>query len=84
MWDMYRPRAVKAGVLWAGITAAGILLALNRTQALVDDTAFMDTMIPHHSIAINNARKAQISDPRVRCGDGYRLPDHNPGESRAV
>ncbi len=23
-------------------------------------------MIPHHSIAINNARKASISDPRVR------------------
>jgi hypothetical protein len=23
-------------------------------------------MIPHHSIAVNNARKATISDPRVR------------------
>jgi hypothetical protein len=23
-------------------------------------------MIPHHSIAINNGRKASISDPRVR------------------
>jgi hypothetical protein len=23
-------------------------------------------MIPHHSIAINNARKASITDPRVR------------------
>jgi hypothetical protein len=23
-------------------------------------------MIPHHSIAINNARKASLSDPRVR------------------
>ena len=26
----------------------------------------MKSMIPHHSIAINNARKANISDPRVR------------------
>ena len=26
----------------------------------------MKSMIPHHSIAINNARKASISDPRVR------------------
>jgi hypothetical protein len=26
----------------------------------------MRAMIPHHSIAINNARKASISDPRVR------------------
>lgn len=66
MWDMYHPRAVKVGVLWSGIAVAAILLALNRTQALVDDTAFMSEMIPHHSIAINNARKAEISDPRVR------------------
>lgn len=26
----------------------------------------MRSMIPHHSIAINNARNASISDPRVR------------------
>jgi hypothetical protein len=26
----------------------------------------MKAMIPHHSIAINNARKATICDPRVR------------------
>jgi hypothetical protein len=26
----------------------------------------MNSMIPHHSIAINNARKASIADPRVR------------------
>ena len=26
----------------------------------------MNSMIPHHSIAINNARRASISDPRVR------------------
>ena len=26
----------------------------------------MNALIPHHSIAINNARRAQISDPRVR------------------
>jgi hypothetical protein len=32
----------------------------------VDDSGFMRSMIPHHSIAINNARKADIRDPRVR------------------
>ena len=41
------------------------LLTVNRSQALVDDSAFLRAMIPHHSIAINNARKADISDPRV-------------------
>ena len=39
---------------------------MNRTQALVSDVAFMQSMIPHHSIALNNARTATITDPRVR------------------
>jgi hypothetical protein len=43
-----------------------ILLSVNRGQAVVGDVGFMRSMIPHHSIAINNARKASISDPRVR------------------
>jgi hypothetical protein len=33
---------------------------------LIGDVAFMKAMIPHHSIAINNAEKSEISDPRVR------------------
>lgn len=66
MWKMYQPQAVKVAVLAGGLLVAGVLLALNRSQAFIDDTRFMKSMIPHHSIAINNARKAQISDPRVR------------------
>lgn len=66
MWNMYRPRAAKIAVLAGGLLVAGVLLALNRSQALIDDSRFMQSMIPHHSIAINNARKARISDPRVR------------------
>lgn len=33
---------------------------------MIGDVDFMKSMIPHHSIAINNARKADIRDPRVR------------------
>lgn len=40
--------------------------AVNRRQALVGDANFMKAMIPHHSIAINNARQAETSDPRIR------------------
>jgi hypothetical protein len=47
-------------------TGAVILLAVNRTQTAIGDVTFMRSMIPHHSIAINNARKATITDPRVR------------------
>ena len=66
MWKMYRGQGVKIAVLGIASVAAVGLLATNRSQALVGDTAFMKAMIPHHSIAINNARKASISDPRVR------------------
>ena len=66
MWKMYQPQSAKIAVLVGGLVVAGTLLALNRSQTLIDDTRFMKSMIPHHSIAINNSRKAQISDPRVR------------------
>tara|TARA_R110002072_G_scaffold295183_1_gene465941 strand:+ start:271 stop:930 length:660 start_codon:yes stop_codon:yes gene_type:complete len=66
MWKMYQPQAAKVAVLAGGLLVAVGLLALNRSQALIDDTRFMKSMIPHHSIAINNSRRASISDPRVR------------------
>lgn len=66
MWKMYQPTAAKAAVL-AGAVIGGIaLLAVNRGQVLIGDVDFMKAMIPHHSIAINNARKADLRDPRVR------------------
>ena len=66
MWKMYEGPSIKIAVLAVAIFAAVGLLAINRSQALVGDVAFMKAMIPHHSIAINNARKAHIRDPRVR------------------
>ena len=52
-------------LLLAGVAGIALLL-MNRNQTLISDVTFMKSMIPHHSIAINNARKASISDPRVR------------------
>lgn len=66
MWSMYKGKAAKIIVLAGAALGAAVLLFVNRSQALIDDVAFMKSMIPHHSIAINNARKASISDPRVR------------------
>ena len=66
MWSMYKGRATKVIVVVAAAAGALVLLAINRGQTLIDDARFMKSMIPHHSIAINNARKASISDPRVR------------------
>jgi hypothetical protein len=66
MWRMYEGAATKVAVLVGAVLLGGILLYVNRSQSLIDDTRFMRAMIPHHSIAINNARKADIRDPRVR------------------
>ena len=66
MWKMYEGQKVKIAVVVIAALAAIGLLAANRSQALIGDTEFMKSMIPHHSIAINNSRRADISDPRVR------------------
>jgi len=66
MWSMYKGARTKLTVLIVAAVAGIALLAANRGQVFIDDVKFMKSMIPHHSIAINNARKASISDPRVR------------------
>ena len=66
MWKMYQPNGAKMAVLIGAVIGGVVLLAVNRSQALIGDTNFMKAMIPHHSIAINNDRKADLRDPRVR------------------
>lgn len=66
MWKMYEGQGAKLAVLIGAIVLGVGTLAINRQQTLIGDVDFMKSMIPHHSIAINNARKADIRDPRVR------------------
>lgn len=66
MWSMYAGTRAKIVVLLMATVSAATLLYINRNQVLINDISFMKAMIPHHSIAINNAQKASISDPRVR------------------
>lgn len=66
MWSMYTGMATKIAVLVLAALFGVLLLFANRSQVLIGDASFMESMIPHHSIATNNARKASISDPRVR------------------
>jgi hypothetical protein len=66
MWSMYEPKRTKVTVIIAAGVAGVVLLSVNRAQRLISDVTFMKAMIPHHSIAINNATKADIRDPRVR------------------
>jgi hypothetical protein len=66
MWSMYKGTWLKIAIVTVAVLAGAVLLYVNRAQTVVSDVAFMRAMIPHHSIAVNNARKATITDPRVR------------------
>lgn len=66
MMDMYRNRLVNMVILAGGVLVFGLSLWLVRSQATVDDVAYMKAMIPHHSIAILTSERANIRDPRVR------------------
>lgn len=67
MWAMmYRNVKVNIAIILAALVLGGAALGLSRSQVLVDDVAYMDGMIPHHSIAILTSVRANIDDLRVR------------------
>ncbi|WP_422372329.1 DUF305 domain-containing protein [Hoeflea sp.] len=66
MLGMYRRTGVNVAIFAGAAVVFAVSLFLVRSQATVDDEAWMKAMIPHHSIAILTSERANISDPRVR------------------
>lgn len=66
MLGMYANRAVNLAIFAGAALAFGTGVYLVRSQATVEDVAWMKAMIPHHSIAILTSERAELSDPRVR------------------
>ena len=66
MWGMYKSTKVNIGIMVGGLGLALVALFLSRSQLFVDDEAYMNGMIPHHSIAILTSERADIDDVRVR------------------
>ena len=66
MWGMYRNRAANWAIVAGSALVFAVALFLVRSQATVEDAAWMKAMIPHHSIAILTSERADISDPRVK------------------
>ncbi len=66
MLGMYANRSANIAILVGSAILFTGALYLVRSQATIDDVAYMRAMIPHHSIAILTSERAQISDPRVR------------------
>lgn len=65
MHGMYRSRVGNVAVVVGSLLLLGAGVSLDRTQATVDDSGWMSSMIPHHSMAITRSERAQISDVRV-------------------
>jgi hypothetical protein len=66
MLGMYQNSAVNVAIFIGSGVVFAVSLWLVRSQATVEDVAWMKAMIPHHSIAILTSERANISDPRVR------------------
>jgi uncharacterized protein (DUF305 family) len=66
MLHMYKNRTANIAIVGTSIAIFLASLALVRSQATIDDIAWMKAMVPHHSIAILTSERAHISDPRAR------------------
>jgi uncharacterized protein (DUF305 family) len=66
MRHMYTNQRANISIFVGSVVVFALALWLVRSQATVGDVAWMEAMIPHHSIAILTSERAHISDPRVR------------------
>ncbi|MEQ8936836.1 MAG: DUF305 domain-containing protein [Amphiplicatus sp.] len=66
MLAMYKDKRANLAIYAASVLVFMLALWLARSQATVDDRAYMSAMIPHHSIAILTSERARIEDARVR------------------
>ena len=66
MWGMYKNKTKNWIILGVAAVVFALALWLIRSQTTVNDTEYMQAMIPHHSIAIMTSERAHLKDPRVR------------------
>ncbi len=67
MWGMmYKNTRINVAIVIGALVLGSAALGLSRSQLFVDDRAYMNGMIPHHSIAILTSERADIDDVRVR------------------
>lgn len=66
MLHMLKNKKINIAVIAVSILVFTTSFFLMRNQTTIDDVDYMESMIPHHSIAILTSERAKISDPRVR------------------
>lgn len=65
MLNMYRNAKMNLIIVAASVLLLAAGAFLDRSQATVGDISFNSAMIPHHSMAITRAERANIEDVRV-------------------
>lgn len=66
MRDMFPSKAINALLLIGSAVVFFGSFALIRTQTTIGDSAFLRSMIPHHSGAILMCGQAKLSDPEIK------------------
>jgi len=66
MRHMYANRQANGIIVLLAVLVFSTSLYLVRSQSTAGDIAWMEAMIPHHSIAILTSERASLDDPRVR------------------
>ena len=66
MRHMFVSKAANIALIAASLVAFFGSFALIRTQTTIGDTAFLRSMIPHHSGAILMCREAKLADPELK------------------
>jgi hypothetical protein len=74
MLGMYRSARANIAIIAVGVLMIAGGVALDRTQATVQDSSFMSGMIPHHSLAITRSERATLNDVRV-CELGVEISE---------
>lgn len=65
MLNMYKSTMANIAIVVVGVLLLGGGIVLDRSQATVDDTDYMNAMIPHHSLAITRSERSGLEDVRV-------------------
>ena len=86
MWHMFPSKAANVALLVGSLVIFAGSFALIRTQTTIGDTAFLRSMIPHHSGAILMCREASFSDPEIvrLCGEIKESQRREIDEMKAI
>lgn len=85
MWNMFQPTA-RTLIAVLGIVILIASFYMGRASFLIRDTAFMQSMIPHHSRAVLMCEKSVLSRPEVKrlCGEIISSQEREITEMKAL